>query len=51
MEELVDVRCMVVCVLRPPFPVSEPCDVFGDIHGGDVEGGDGVKLAQLEESG
>ncbi len=26
-------------------PLAEPGDVAGDIHGGDVEGGDGVEFA------
>jgi hypothetical protein len=34
---------------RPPL--SEPRDVAGDVHGGDVEGGDGVEFAKLDESG
>ena len=31
-------------------PLSEPSDVAGDVHGGDVEGGDGVEFGKLEES-
>ena len=34
---------------RPSLP--EPGDVAGDVHGGDVEGGNGVEIAELEEPG
>ncbi len=35
---------------RNRTPLSEPSDVSGYIHGGDVEGGDGVEFEELEES-
>ena len=52
MEELVygrEVGMHAGCGNRSPL--SEPSDVVGDVHGGDVEGGDGADLAELEESG
>ena len=51
MEELVngeEVRLHAGCNNRAPL--AEPSDVAGDIHGRDVEGGDGVKFAKLEEA-
>ncbi len=52
MEELVYGRNVVFhtsCGHRSAL--SEPIDVAGDVRGGDVEGSDGVKFAELEEVG
>ncbi len=51
LEELVDggeVGLHTGCSHRTPF--AEPGDIAGYVHGGDVEGGDGVEFTKLEEA-
>jgi hypothetical protein len=51
LEEFVDGREVGLhtgCSYRTPL--AEPGDVAGNVHGGDVEGGDGVEVTELEEA-